>query len=95
MEMETVNEAGHTVRYVQADRMFGAAFFGITGLHMFHVFTGVLYLGVIAARIKKFTSRRRGGERALLALRRPRVDVRLPADLFAVRGFHSALISVK
>ena len=56
MEMETVNEAGHTVRYVQADRMLGAAFFGITGLHMFHVLTGVLYLGVIAARIKKFTA---------------------------------------
>ena len=33
----------------------GAAFFGITGLHMFHVLTGVLYLGVIAARIKRFT----------------------------------------
>jgi cytochrome c oxidase subunit 3 len=56
MEMETVNEQGQTVRYVQADRMFGAAFFGITGLHMFHVLTGVMYLGVIAARIKKFTA---------------------------------------
>ena len=33
--------------------LFGATFFTITGLHMFHVFTGVLYLGVIAARIKK------------------------------------------
>ena len=56
LETETVNDAGQTVRYVEADRMFGAAFFGITGLHMFHVFTGVLYLGVIAGRIKKFTS---------------------------------------
>lgn len=37
------------------DPMFGATFFGITGLHMFHVATGVLYLGVIAARINKFT----------------------------------------
>jgi hypothetical protein len=27
---------------------FGAAFFGLTGLHMFHVFSGVIYLGVIA-----------------------------------------------
>jgi heme/copper-type cytochrome/quinol oxidase subunit 3 len=27
---------------------FGATFFGITGLHMFHVFTGVLYLAAMA-----------------------------------------------
>ncbi len=33
--------------------LFGATFFTITGLHMFHVFTGVLYLGVVAARIRK------------------------------------------
>ena len=33
--------------------LFGATFFTITGLHMFHVFTGVLYLGTIAARVKK------------------------------------------
>ena len=37
-----------------ASPLFGATFFGITGLHMFHVTSGVLYLGVIAARIKKF-----------------------------------------
>ncbi len=30
--------------------LFGATFFTITGLHMFHVFTGVAYLGVTAAR---------------------------------------------
>src|SRR6185503_6287448 len=29
--------------------MFGGTFFTLTGLHMFHVFTGVCYLGVIAA----------------------------------------------
>src|SRR6266849_880242 len=29
-----------------ASPLFGSAFFGITGLHMFHVFTGVCYLGV-------------------------------------------------
>ena len=28
--------------------LFGATFFGITGMHMFHVFSGVLYLAVIA-----------------------------------------------
>jgi cytochrome c oxidase subunit 3 len=36
-----------------ASPLFGSTFFGITGLHMFHVFTGVIYLGVVAARIKK------------------------------------------
>ena len=36
-----------------ASPLFGATFFGITGLHMFHVFTGAVYLGVIAARVKK------------------------------------------
>jgi cytochrome c oxidase subunit 3 len=33
-----------------ASLLFGATFFTITGLHMFHVFTGVVYLGVTAAR---------------------------------------------
>jgi len=28
--------------------LFGATFFGLTGMHMFHVATGVLYLGVMA-----------------------------------------------
>ena len=37
---------------------FGATFFTITGLHMFHVFTGVCYLGVVAVGFarKKFTA---------------------------------------
>jgi cytochrome c oxidase subunit 3 len=33
--------------------LFGATFFAITGLHMFHVLTGALYLSVVAARVKK------------------------------------------
>jgi len=33
--------------------LFGATFFTITGLHMFHVFTGTIYLSVVAARVKK------------------------------------------
>ncbi len=33
--------------------LFGATFFTITGLHMFHVATGIIYLGVVTARIKK------------------------------------------
>ena len=30
------------------DRMFGGTFFTLTGMHMFHVLTGVCYLGIIA-----------------------------------------------
>ena len=40
-------------KWPQAPPLFGASFFAITGLHMFHVLTGVLYLGVIALRISK------------------------------------------
>jgi cytochrome c oxidase subunit 3 len=36
-----------------ATPLFGATFFGITGLHMFHVTTGAIYLGVVAARVNK------------------------------------------
>jgi cytochrome c oxidase subunit 3 len=42
-------------RWPNASPLFGSAFFGITGLHMFHVFTGLCYLAVIAARLNKFT----------------------------------------
>ncbi|MCA1591943.1 MAG: cytochrome c oxidase subunit 3 [Acidobacteria bacterium] len=40
-------------QWPQAPPLFGASFFAITGLHMFHVLTGVMYLGVIALRISK------------------------------------------
>jgi len=33
--------------------LFGATFFGITGMHMFHVFTGCIYLSVVAGRVNK------------------------------------------
>lgn len=36
-----------------ATPLFGATFFGITGMHMFHVFTGCIYLFVVAGRVKK------------------------------------------
>ena len=36
-----------------ASPLFGSTFFGITGLHMFHVFTGCLYLTVVAGRVNK------------------------------------------
>jgi len=32
--------------------LFGATFFSLTGLHMFHVATGVIYLGVIASGVR-------------------------------------------
>jgi cytochrome c oxidase subunit 3 len=40
-------------RWPGATPLFGATFFGITGMHMFHVFTGCIYLFVVAARVKK------------------------------------------
>ena len=40
-------------KWPEAPPLFGASFFAITGLHMFHVLTGVMYLGVIALRISK------------------------------------------
>lgn len=43
-------------KWPNASPLFGSAFFGITGLHMFHVFTGLCYLAVIAVRIKKFSA---------------------------------------
>ena len=39
-------------RWPNAPALFGASFFSITGLHMFHVLTGVIYLGWIALRIR-------------------------------------------
>ncbi len=33
--------------------LFGATFFGLTGMHMFHVATGVLYLGAMAIGVSK------------------------------------------
>ena len=36
-----------------ASPLFGATFFGITGMHMFHVATGCIYLLVVAGRVNK------------------------------------------
>jgi len=38
--------------------LFGAAFFGLTGLHMAHVASGIVYLGILGAgvRMGRFTS---------------------------------------
>ena len=40
-------------RWPQASPLFGASFFAITGLHMFHVLTGLIYLAVVMARVRK------------------------------------------
>lgn len=40
-------------RWPGSTPLFGATFFGITGMHMFHVFTGCVYLSVVAMRAKK------------------------------------------
>jgi cytochrome c oxidase subunit 3 len=40
-------------RWPGASPLFGSTFFAITGLHMFHVFTGVLYLTVVTIRASK------------------------------------------
>jgi cytochrome c oxidase subunit 3 len=42
-----------TTEGIPPSPLFGATFFTITGLHMFHVATGAIYLAVVAARIKK------------------------------------------
>jgi len=42
-----------TERWPGSTPLFGATFFGITGLHMFHVFTGCLYLVIVAGRVNK------------------------------------------
>jgi cytochrome c oxidase subunit 3 len=40
-------------RWPGSTPLFGATFFGITGLHMFHVLTGCVYLLVVAGRVNK------------------------------------------
>ena len=40
-------------KWPQGSPLFGASFFAITGLHMFHVLTGLIYLAVVAVRVRK------------------------------------------
>ena len=47
--------AAWLARWLNASPAFGASFFAITGLHMFHVLTGVGYLGAVAMTIKRRT----------------------------------------
>jgi cytochrome c oxidase subunit 3 len=39
----------------KASYLFGSTFFAITGLHMFHVLTGVVYLGFVALRVRRMS----------------------------------------
>src|SRR5258707_8845796 len=39
-----------------ASPLFGATFFGITGMHMFHVATGCIYLLIVAGRRNKLNN---------------------------------------
>jgi cytochrome c oxidase subunit III len=43
-----INEGVRLFHNPWGDPLFGAAFFALTGLHMTHVFCGVIYLGVVA-----------------------------------------------
>ena len=53
-EWRTLINEGMTVRSNPwGDSMFGGTFFTLTGMHMFHVFTGVLYLWLMAYRITR------------------------------------------
>jgi cytochrome c oxidase subunit 3 len=63
--------------------IFGASFFGLTGLHMTHVTVGVVYLAFVAVGFGrgKYNGRRRRSQRPVLALCRSRLDVYLPAGL--------------
>jgi heme/copper-type cytochrome/quinol oxidase subunit 3 len=40
-------------KWPQAPPLFGASFFAITGLHMFHVATGIMYLAWITLRVRR------------------------------------------
>ena len=69
----------HRIGFNTSDRRFAATFFGLTGLHGFHVFVGLTILLVMTIRVvpgplqPRAPSRRRG-RRNLLALRRRDVD---------------------
>ncbi len=76
--------------------LFGAVFFGVTGMHMTHVLIGVIYLGIVAAGYGrgKFSSGRCRSQRTLLALCRPGLDVRVSTDLSDVREILVAVVFV-
>ena len=47
---EGLTPYGSPTEWGASTPLFGGTFFTITGLHMFHVFTGIIYLAAVAAR---------------------------------------------
>ena len=47
---ELIHEGMRPQHNPWGDAMFGGTFFTITGMHMLHVLSGIIYLGVIASR---------------------------------------------
>src|SRR5438445_62483 len=50
---EVIGPAEWVEKWPGATPLFGATFFGITGMHMFHVATGCIYLLMVAGRVNK------------------------------------------
>lgn len=56
-EWRTLIALGMTARQNPwGDSMFGGTFFVLTGTHMLHVFCGVVYLGILALRLRRRAS---------------------------------------
>ena len=47
-----LTEWRHLLQTITPASLFGAVFFGVTGLHMAHVAGGIVYLGVLAGRCR-------------------------------------------
>ncbi|MFM2268678.1 MAG: hypothetical protein RL757_2119 [Bacteroidota bacterium] len=56
----TKDRNGNELRVKQGPRAFGALFFFITGFHGFHVFSGVLFLAIIAINVASGLYAKRG-----------------------------------
>jgi cytochrome c oxidase subunit 3 len=64
LRRQYVNEAGQTKQVEMGPKAFGALFFSITGFHGFHVFSGVVFLSIIAINSASglYAKRRNGYE---------------------------------
>src|SRR5256884_6720995 len=58
-------------RWPGATPLFGATFFGITGMHMFHVLTGCIYLMVVAGGGEKIKKKKKKKERKKASTQSP------------------------
>jgi cytochrome c oxidase subunit III len=69
----------------------GGVFYMMTGMHAFHVLTGLIFLAVVWNNARKglYTAEKHwgcGSRGGLLALRRPGVDLLLPRFVFDRQG---------